>query len=391
MKRFILPVVPCLLLTVACGTPEDDPVGTGGDYDEALLEAYLRAIPSASMLEAPVPDSTMSEKGVADVGDPAMFPQHAVPIARNINQTVKALLDTLESVVQYPPSAYNSETREFVWGPFENSASAVEGDTVYLYIRDQGEGADFRYVYAWLRGVSNDVSTMTPVIWGGQNPDPDNEDYGDGVALWDYEANHAWMAEHYPDEPAARGRFVARFARGLSEDNPDHEVTVVVAVFRDFVSEGADPGTEPEDLDYFWGNVFDGTNELDFLDLEYQEDLQGTSSSAEEDFGMRLAFYNSGVGRAEADVTGGDLPTDIPGYILESAECWDAALARTYYDVIAVPEDPASEQPEYVVQMEGAAENCALESLDSIPSLDDLDPTFLQALDDLASNGVPQE
>ncbi len=389
MKRLLLSAVPCLLL-LGCQNPGEDTPDEG--YDHALLEEYLRAIPPASLLEAPVPESATMAKGTADVGDPAMFPQHAVPVAKDINQYIKSMLDKLDKVVQHPPTAYNSETLEFFWGPIENTDSAIENDTVYLYIRDQGEDADFRYSYAWIRGVGNDVATMAPVIWGGSNPDPDNDAYGDGIALWDYEANHEWIEAYYPEQAdsVARGRFVARYAKGPSAEKPDHIVTVVVAAFRDFVGADTEPGVEPTDLDYFWGNVFDGTNELDFLDFEYQDDLNGTSTEALEDFGLRLAFYNNGVGRAEADVTNGDLPEDMPGYYVVSDECWDAALARTYYDVVAVPEDPGSGLPEYLVQSEGDPADCALDSLDDIPSLDDLDPAFLAALDDLASNGVPE-
>ena len=390
MKRLLLSAVPCLLLLGGCQTAEDDTVD--GSYDQALLEEYLRAIPPASLLEAPAPEAATAAKGIAEVGEPAMFPQQAVPVAKNINQTIKNMLDTLDAVVQSPPTVYNSETKEFFWGPIENNGSEIEGDTVALYIRDQGEDADFRYSYAWLRGVGADTSTLAPVIWGGSNPDPDNEDYGDGVALWDYEANYEWMLEHYPDEAdsVSRGRFVARYAKGPSSDQPDKIVTVVVAVFRDFVGEDAAADAIPADLDYFWGNVFDGTNELDFLDFAYQDDLKGTSTDTLEDFDMQLAFYNNGIGRAEATVTDGDLPEDIPGYYVAADECWDAALLRTFYEVVALPEDPESDMPEHVRQLEGDPANCAIDSLDSIPSLDDLDPAFLDALDNLASNGVPQ-
>ncbi len=389
MKRLLLSAVPCMMLLGACQTGDD---AGGGTYDQALLDEYLRAIPPASLLEVPEPEGTTEAKGIAEVGEPAMFPQQAVPVAKNINHYIKDMLDTLDKVVQHPPTVYNSETHEFFWGPIDNSSSALEGDSVALYIRDQGEDADFRYAYAWLRGVGSDTSTLTPVIWGGSNPDPDNEDYGDGVALWDYEANYAWMLEYYPDQAdtVSRGRFVARYAKGPSDDQPDKIVTLVVGVFRDFVAEDAGPDAVPEDLDYFWGNIFDGTNELDFLDFAYQDDLKGTSTETLEDVDLQLAFYNNGVGRAEANVTGGDLPEDMPGYYLAANECWDAALLRTFYEVLALPEDPASEMPEYVVQSEGDAADCAIDSLENIPSLDDLDPDFLAALDNLATNGVPQ-
>ncbi len=388
MKRLLLSAVPCLLVMGGCQTGGDT---GGGSYDQALLEEYLRAIPSASVLGAPVPEAGTLQKGVAEVGEPAMFPQQAVPVAKNINQTIKDMLDTLDKVVQHPPTVYNSETKEFFWGPIDNGSSALEGDSVALYIRDQGEDADFRYSYAWLRGVGSDASTLTPVIWGGSNPDPDNEDYGDGVALWDYEANYQWLLEYYPDqaENVTRGRFVARYAKGPSSAEPGDIVTVVVAVFRDYVAEGADADAIPEDLDYFWGNIFDGTNELDFLDFAYQDDLKGTSGETPEDIDLQLAFYNNGLGRAEAVATGGDLPEDMPGYYLAADECWDAALLRTFYEVLAVPEEGSTGTSPYVVETEGNADDCVLDSLETIPSLDDLDPAFLAALDELASNGVP--
>src|SRR5690606_5509963 len=103
------------------------------------------------------------------------------------------------------------------------------------YIRDAGEGADFRYHYALLRGVSNDVSTLAPVIWGGANPDATDPDRGSGITLWDFEANYAWEEANNPNfgnEPLDRGRFVTLYGAGPDENDPNSEVALVLASFR---------------------------------------------------------------------------------------------------------------------------------------------------------------
>jgi len=252
------------LLLSAC------PGNGGDDWDAELLASYKRALPQKEALNAGRPGSPSLMMNAA-VGDPAVYAPMGVEPTRAINKTVEDIVDLLDNVTSTDPSLYNSETQEFLWGPYDDDDSEVEDGQVYVYIKDQGEGHDFRYVYAFARGVGDDLSTFRGVIWGGANPGPEDEDYGSGITLWDFEANRAFVNEHNPDAGfQTEGRFVAVYGHGPSEDNPEHIVTLVAASFRNFKDREDD---EAGDLDHLYGRVDDGENIVDFMDLEVTTDL----------------------------------------------------------------------------------------------------------------------
>jgi hypothetical protein len=370
---------------------------TSLEYDVPMLEKYRSILPNGNLLTVTVPSQSEEEAtGAAErklapqaidaVGAPAFVPAQAVPMALAINGVIAELLTNLQWVVDQPPSAWNSETLEFVWGPWDNEDSALEGDTIAVYIRDQGEDADdFRYVYALLRGIESDLSTMSPVIWGGSNPDPENEDFGNGVILWDFEANREWEAQYHPDRAFSEsGRFAAAYARGEDEEDEDSTVTWVVAALRDVVTEEND---DPLTMDYLYGSVENSNERIDFADFNIVTDIDDDETKTDlEDLGIRMAFYNHGTGRAEIDAIGGDIEE---GYYVEGTECWDADIDRTYLTLDAIRESDGETYS--IIGPIGAADQCAMPSLEGIPTIEDIDSELLAALDEVATNGLPEE
>lgn len=385
MNKLMLASMLSGLTLIGCGQPaeEDNP-----DIDQALVTEYRAALPSMSELAASAPEAsaaaTQGAVGKA-LGEPALYPQGSYDIATGINGAVSGIVQVMGEVVDLPPTVYNSDTKELVWGPFPNEDGI---GYVAAYIRDAGEDDDFRYHYALLRGIDNDLASMTPVIWGGATPDPDNEDHGAGVTLWDFEANHAFEEEHNPDHDSLaldRGRFVALYARGFDEGRPSAEAAFVVAAFRDFVPQDQ-PDSEPADLDYFYGRYVDGVT-VDFLDWQAAIDVSDPADGVAENVGVRMAFLNEGTGRAEADAVGGSLEDNQR---VEAIECWNAAIEQRYlrFELLT---DGTTE----LADETGDAADCGLftASLDElgVPSLDDVDAELLQALDQVARNGIPAE
>lgn len=355
---------------VACG---------GSDYDPAMLEQYRSAIPKENQLAATAPKASIQ----ALVGDPAMLPAGSEDIVLGINGSVEGIIKTMEHIVATEPTIYNSDTKEFLWGPYPNDDGV---GTVAAYIKDEGEGADFRYGYALLRGKDKDLANMSPVIWGGATPDPNTEDHGAGVTLWDFEANYAFESANNPDfekTPLDRGRFVAVYGKGSNEKG---EFGVVIAALRNFVPQDK-PMNTPANLDYFYGRFKDSTNQVDFVDWEGNVDISDDpAKTAAELLNVHLAFFNEGTGRGEATATGGDLAAGETATIVE---CWDKSISQSYlsFTVSAsgTPGTPAEE---------GAATACgyfqpSLKDL-GVPSLADVDPALKAALDDVATNGVPK-
>ena len=357
-------------------------VGCGGSegYDQALLDQYRSAIPKETQLAASAPEASVQAK----VGDPALLPEGSHDIAVGINGSVSGIVDTMNAIVATEPSIYNSDTKEFVWGPYPSDDGV---GTVAAYIKDQGEGADFRYAYALLRGVDKDLAKMSPVIWGGATPDPNTEDHGTGVTLWDFEANYAFETANNPNDgstPLDRRRFVAVYGKGTNDKG---EYGVVLAALRKFVPKD-NPDGIPADLDYFYGRFHDGTNQMDFVDWGGTVDISNDPAKpAAENINVHIAFFNEGTGRGEANASGGDLAA---GQTADIVECWDKAMAQTYSSFAS----STNGNPDGAPAIEGDVAACgyfnsSLEEL-GVPSLADVDKDLKAALDEVATNGVPK-
>lgn len=355
----------------------------GGDqqtYDAALLEQYRAAIPKETQVGAKAPEASVQ----ALVGDPAVLPKGSKDIVLGINGSVGGIVNTMKAIVATEPTIYKSDTKEFLWGPFPNDDGV---GTVAAYIKDQGEGADFRYAYALLRGVDQDLAKMSPVIWGGANPDPTSDEHGSGVTLWDFEANYAFELANNPDianTPLDRGRFVAVYGKG---SNDKGEFGIVLAAVRKFVPKDK-PMETPSDLNYFYGRFKDATNQIDFVNYEGDIDISNDpAKTLAEKLEVRLAFLNEGTGRGEATASGGDLQM---GQVAEIAECWDNSVARTYLSFSS----STNGMPDPTPATEGDVASCGgfkgvLADL-GIPSLSSVDPALKDALDNVATNGIPK-
>ncbi len=362
------------LATTACAVEEQ-----GSDIDQAQLAVYRSALPTRAKLEAAQDNATTATL----LGQPAVYPRSSAPLIQGINGTVGHTVDMLDFVTSLPPTAYNSDTLEFVWGPFP----ADDYGYVAAYIKDTGDAGDFRFEYAFLRGASTDLATLTPVIYGGATPDLSNDDRGVGVTVWDLSADNQFNAENNPaydpGDAHSSGRFAALFAAGPDENQPDNEVALVVAVFRDFIAEDSEDGV-PVDLDYLYGHVVSPEHTVDFVDFQANFDVSEPKDGIGEDIGVRLAFLDEGTGRAEADAIGGSLENDQS---FSAVECWDTSLNQTFLNA-SVHQAGAVTQ----TQSLGEPADCGLfnASLDemAVPRLEDVDADLLLALDNVASNGL---
>jgi len=374
-------VLPCALVLCSalwgCG---DESNG----YDPVLLEQYRSALPTRSTLAASTPQTV-----TRDVGDPALYPRASWQLVKGVNAAVAGIVDTLEAVTSFPPTVFNSETQEFVWGPwdFEN-----EPGMVAAFIRKEPEGADFRYVYVLLRGVGNDLATYKPVILGTASPDPEDEEHGLGITLWDFDASADFLATEFPDDYVAdevpHGRFIALYLSGHDPDAPENEVAWVVAYMRDFVDANA-AGKLPVDLDYFYGHFENHAEELavDFVNFEGTFDVTEPADSVAEDIGVWMAFINNGAGRAQATASGGSLGESGS---IAAVECWDASIDRTYLSFTGQDDGGAIS---YLEPVAGTEALCSMPFSNDLatlgmPSLDNVDPDLEAAMISLAEGGV---
>ncbi|ACY15926.1 hypothetical protein [Haliangium ochraceum] len=390
-RRPLLALPLSLALSASACVQEEGPgEPPAGEVDQTRLAEFRSALPTADQLGAPEVQADSKALALASqsdkaLGDLAMYPQSSYEIVISINGAVTGIIETLDEIVAQPPTIFDSSSQEYLWGPYPNEEGV---GYVAAYIRDAGEDEDFRYQYALLRGADTDVERMVPVIWGGASPDAENEDFGAGITLWDFEANYAFLEANAPelaDEPLDRGRFAALYASGPDEQDPSATSHFVLASFRDFVA-ADDPSAEPTDFDYFYGH-YDGELTVDFLDWEAAFDITDEPDGIAEDIGVRMAFVNGGVGRAEADVRGGSL---ADGQTANAIECWDATVRETYlrFEILT------GDTQDALIEV-GELDNCGdfSSSLDElgVPSLDDIDGELRAALDQVASTGAPVE
>lgn len=377
----------CLVATLAfaCGSADDaEPTESEAteDYEMALLEDYRAALPSEERVEAVVPGQESDPNALTALGD-AELAWLAIHSAHSINRPARLMVKVLRTITSLPPTLYDSEKAEFVWGPWDNDDGYGQ---VLAYIRENPADDDMKYGYALVRLVDSDIATASPVIWGGATPGENDE--GVGVTLWDFEANEAFEKAHDPDFDAdvARdeGRFAMLYGKGRNDEN-DGDFAFNVAVFRDFVSKDGDT-PEPANLDYFFGHFdADEGTVVDFVDWQLTANLcdetpdscfESPAAGSEETLNLRSAFINRGNGRAEAVVSGGDLPQ-----VVSVVECWDDDIDRTHIGVSTDGE---------LVAEEGACDapfDTTLAEL-GIPTLADVDQDALAAMDCAATNGL---
>lgn len=372
MKKNIgLTVLGLATLTGACAEEN-----AGPNYDEAQLAVYREALPTRTQLEA----SRTTPSSQALLGAPALYPHSSAELVEGVNGAVENTVNLLELVTAAPPTIYNSDTKEFFWGPWAGDDYGY----VAAYIKDTGEDGDFRFEYAFLRGASNDMATLTPIVYGGATPDADNKDHGVGVTVWDMTADNAFAAEYDPNYDAAAhgsGRFAALFGAGPDEADASKDMAFVVAVFRDFVPEG-EQDAEPVDLDYFYGRSVSAEATFDFVDYETQWDVD--DDQIKENIGVRMAFLDEGTGRAEADAIGGSLENNQR---FDVVECWDTSLNETYLSEQLTQDGVSSQAGSLGAPEDCGAFNLSLDDL-GVPRLEDIDAELIAALDEVASNGL---
>lgn len=389
MKRSILVILGIAALAVAgCGEEE------GGDgYTDEDLARFRGALPSRQALTAPVPPSPGASVSFGAAAN-AEYPGFAVPVAVQINTLIGGTLDVIEYVAEQEPTAYDSEDLEFWWGPIPGTDNDIADDHYNLFIKDRSnepdydaaDPDDFRYEFAIVRAVGNDVATATPVLFGAGRPNEDTADTEDGagVMIFDFDNDAAFVTEHDATPPAAltQGRMATIFAKGPDEQNPAAIGTYAIAAFREFLPDDAEAGALPFDVDYLYGNIEAGTEQFDFIDFSFAANVDEATADPE-NMTMKLGFYNEGIGRALVDVTGGDLGTDA----VRADECWDENVQQTY---LAMSLDTGMGYN--LVQSGGSEASCAWDAtqFETVPDISDAGGLHT-VVDALADAGLPAD
>jgi hypothetical protein len=232
-----------------------------------------------------------------------------------VNGATGLVLILVKTIVSFPPTTVDGDTA--VWGPHSEpldknawrlTVTRLEPHVFSWALDGKAKNADDSTFITILSG------THTRAVNGRGRP---IENYGSGTFLVDWDA-----AQTLPDHDNAVG--VATFV--YSRTAPDAVTTIDV----DFKGIKDDPpSTELYDAIYRYTATPGAGGDLKYAAKRDYYPEQHASGSAKEDFTIHSRWQQTGTGRTDYQLTGGDVATDGLAPVTVS-ECWDTSFVSTY-------------------------------------------------------------
>jgi hypothetical protein len=238
-------------------------------------------------------------------------------VAVSVNGGTAAVLRLVRDITRHRPTTLGEDAA--VWGPHTPALSPV---TWRLSVKRQADGT-YAYALAGREKAATAEGAFVTVLSGTHAPARDAageplEGFGSGSFTVDWEARRA-LPEAKADE---MGQGLFTYAR------PDGAGPVTVGVdFRQV--RDAESGVRV-DARYAFRAEPGAGGRLDFLVLKDQ-----VAGARLERLAVRSRWAESGVGRSDVRLSGGDLPGEAT-----VNECWDAAFLSRYARVSWAPADP---------------------------------------------------
>ena len=217
-------------------------------------------------------------------------------VTRMFNGGSAWVLLLIHTIVQFPVTTVSGDT--YTWGPWSDALDPAE---YKLDVRDVGDGT-YEYKLSG-RSKTQAGSQFEVVIDGVADPRP-GELKGNGKFLLDFDASRRVNPVDAGDE---RGTVTAAY--DLAARHLDLEI------------ESVDDRGQPVLADYAYNETADGGGDMVF---NISGDAGGTTK--QEQITLRSRWKNTGAGRADARLTGGDLPASAI-----ASECWDTSFRRVFY------------------------------------------------------------
>jgi hypothetical protein len=234
-----------------------------------------------------------------------------------VNGATGVVLLLVKTIVSYPPTSVHGETA--VWGPHSEPLDKNAWRLTVTRVE--------KHVFSWAldgKAKAADDSAFITILSGTHTRAVDDHDrpienYGSGTFVVDWDA-----AQTLPDHDKAVG--VATFT--YSRVSPAAVTTIDV----DFKGIKDDPpSTELYNALYRYTATPGAGGELKYAaKRDYYPDPH-PSNSALEDFTIHSRWQETGSGRTDYELTGGDVAT-APGIMapVTVSECWDVSFLSTY-------------------------------------------------------------
>jgi hypothetical protein len=254
-------------------------------------------------------DGTTAVHG-ALLGEKAEFYTLTRDITVMVNTGTASVLTLVKTITGYPPSSVAADTA--VWGPFTDPLSP---NTFRLTVNRLAPG-QFHYVLDGKPKTAPDTAFVTVLSGTHNKVDPtarrraNTPDYGSGDFLVDWDAMQT-LPEHDTN--------VGKAAFTYSRLSPASDVNIGV--------------TFTQVLDNDTGKLIDATYGYTStpgmggsFDFEQTKDIVMTTAALEQ-LTVHSRWQETGAGRADTKITGGDLAAAQATL----NECWDSSFLSVYF------------------------------------------------------------
>jgi hypothetical protein len=313
LVRFVSPVALVAVASAlgACTVQAEDDEGT----------EFREAVPLKSSVSLDGPESSAGAtvgmeagtRGVLAAGVGAPEPASWYTFTRNVRDGVNVVtgvvLVSVWAIVHTRPSELDED--QAVWGPYDGDA--LDPVRFRLTVTRIGEH-HFRYVLdGQAKAAGSDSAFLT--VLDGDGYSRKSELHGDGTFRLNLDN--------------ARALDPARHAGDSGSVTITHDLPADIGRRRNalprFVGASIDPGTGE------WLEIQSRANEdgTGSLALQGLLDLDDSHATLREEISVESRWRATGAGRADIELSGGDLPEDADP--VTAVECWGADFGRVYY------------------------------------------------------------
>ena len=228
-----------------------------------------------------------------------------------VNGGTLAVLGLVDGVTKHRPTTVTENTA--TWGPH---TEPLAPNTWKLTVKKLGNGTYSYTVSA--KAKTADDSAFVDVITGSHTASVNEADepvkgFGQGEFTIDWD-----KAQTLPEHDNNIGKLTVKYARV-----DDKSAVTVDAAFRQ-VRDDKD-ATRRVDMDYRYAATPGQGGQFDFRKTEDFHKVSG--STKQENLTIKSRWLQTGAGRSDVKMTGGDLPS---GFDAKASECWDTTFASRF-------------------------------------------------------------
>jgi hypothetical protein len=307
---------------VGCGKMDDSEFAASVPTKDTVA----LVVPASGSAAAAVPrgNGNVTVKQSALMGDLSQDYLLTATLSKVVNTATGAVLDLVKGITNYPATSVEGDTA--VWGPGTDPLSM---NTYRLTVTRQAP-----HVFAWKldgKGKTADDSAFLTILSGVHTRALDAngrpmEGFGSGNFVIDWDA-----ADTLPQHDTNVGQMAFTYAR----TSPTAMVTNNVTFTN--ILDNCDPSTCNTH-----GQIFDALYAYAATpgsggDLQYAATENFiTTTAANETMSVHSRWMETGAGRTDVQLTGGDVGTAVD----TSSECWDSNFASVYSAASYDPSDP---------------------------------------------------